>query len=66
MIAVTKPTEAAFSIGTPEAIAMPIESGSATRKTTTDAKTSCQTDRASGAFNRSMSFSSSTLQMVEQ
>jgi hypothetical protein len=44
-------------MGTPEAIAMPIESGSATRKTTADAKTSCPTDRARGAFNRSMRFS---------
>jgi hypothetical protein len=38
---VIRPTAAAFSAGTPEAIAMPMHSGSATRNTTTDANRSC-------------------------
>ena len=38
------PTAAAFSAGTPEAMAMPMHKGSATRKTTTEDRKSCLND----------------------
>jgi len=40
MMAVMRPTEAAFSMGTPEAMAIPMERGRATRNTTTEARIS--------------------------
>jgi hypothetical protein len=39
-MAVKSPTEAAFSIGTPDAIATPIDKGNATKKTTKEASKS--------------------------
>jgi hypothetical protein len=39
-MAVKSPTEAALSIGTPDAIATPIDSGNATKKTTKEASKS--------------------------